>query len=283
VIDVGAPPPERFLSGRVAFVTGGASGIGRAIALAFAEAGADIVIGSLLAGGERVPGELSYTPTRGELDAVREEIEVLGVRCLAEAFDITSTDSLWALVERAHKELGPIDILANAAGVAAEQTVVGHDEELWHRVLDVNLNGTFRAVRRCLPGMIERRWGRIINIAATAAHTGAATQPAYCAANAGIVGLSRCVALEGAAYGVTCNTISPGWVETPLGHGWQTHVAEMQEGTSGNAFIAETKANNPQGRMIQPGEVGALATFLCREEAFGITMQDLAVTAGTFR
>jgi len=278
-----APKKDRWLEGRRAFVTGGASGMGRAMALAFAESGADVAVGSLLIGGAREVGELVYQPAQDELDQTREEIEALGVRCFASALDVTSTDAVWGFVDAMEKELGPVDILANAAGVTAEQTTVGHEEGLWLKVVDVNLHGTFRTTRRCLPGMIERRWGRVINIASTAAEVGAPASAAYCASNAGVVGFTRCVALEGAPYGVTANTISPGWVETSFGREWMTHIAEMAEGTSGDAFIAEAKAHNPQGRMIQPLEIGALAAFLCRDEALGITMQNLTVSAGSLR
>jgi NAD(P)-dependent dehydrogenase (short-subunit alcohol dehydrogenase family) len=276
-----APKKDRYLEGRTALVTGGASGMGRAMALSLAEAGADVAVGSLLAGAEKVPGELAYHASRDELDGTREAIETLGVRCFADELDVTDRGSLWDFVEAVEKELGPVDILANAAGTTAEQTLVGHEERLWTRVLDVNLNGTFRSVRRVLPGMIERRWGRIINMASTAASVGSAGNTAYCASKAGVVGFTRAVALEGAPYGVTCNSISPGWVETGFGTNWMTHIAEIEEGTSGTAYIAEQKAQNPQGRMVQPLEVGALATFLCRDEASGITMQDLTVSAGS--
>jgi NAD(P)-dependent dehydrogenase (short-subunit alcohol dehydrogenase family) len=129
--------------------------------------------------------------------------------------------------------------------------------------------------------MIGRKWGRIINIASTAARVGAVTSGAYCASKAGVVGLTRCVALEGAPHGVTCNAISPTWVDTSFGRDWMTGIAEDQESRSGEAYIAEVKAANPQGRLIEPSEVAALALYLCRDEALGMTMQDLTLSAGS--
>ena len=104
----------------------------------------------------------------------------------------------------------------------------GHPDELWHQVIDINLNGVYRTIKLCLPGMIDRKWGRIINIASTAASVGSPTNAAYCASKAAVVGLTHCVALEGAPHGVTCNAISPGWVETDLGKNWMRQLAETE-------------------------------------------------------
>ena len=273
---------ERFLEGRVAWVTGGASGMGRAMALAFASAGADVAIGSLLSeAGGGVDGEVAYLPGGEELESTRAEIVALGVRAFAQGLDVTADDSVEGFYADLRASLGEVDILANAAGITAEQTLCGHPDGLWERVIDVNLHGSYRTIRRCLPGMIERGWGRVINIASTAASVGAATSAAYCASKAGVVGLTRCVALEGAAHGVTCNAISPGWVETRFGNHWMHHIAEVQEQRAGEAYVEEARAANPQQRLIQPGEIGALACYLCRDEAVGMTMQDLVVSGGS--
>ena len=274
---------DRFLEGRVAMVTGGASGMGRAMALAFAGAGTDVAIGSLLSDRSATvaEGEIAHLPGQGELDAVAGKIESCGARALAMGLDVTSMESVEAFFDATIEAFGKVDILANAAGITAEQTIVGHADALWEKVLDVNLNGAYRAIKLCLPGMIERGWGRIVNIASTAASVGAPTSGAYCASKAGVVGLSRCVALEGAAHGVTCNTISPTWVETGFGKDWMSDIAETQEGRPGEAYIADVKSANPQGRLVQPSEIGALALYLCREEAVGVTMQDLTISAGS--
>ncbi len=257
--------------------------MGRAMALAFAAAGADVAIGSLLAGERErtVSGELVHLPGEEQLAATAAEIEAHGVRALAASLDVTDDDSVQALFAAAEADLGPVAVLGNAAGITAEQTVVGHPDTLWQKVLDVNLTGTYRCIKRALPGMIDRGWGRIVNIASTAASVGAATSGAYCASKAGVVGLTRAVALEGAPHGVTCNAISPTWVNTDFGREWMGDIAEQQEQRSGDQYIADVKDANPQGRLIDPSEIGALAAFLCRDEAAGITMEDLKVTAGS--
>lgn len=273
---------DKYLKNRVALVTGGASGMGKAMALAFAQAGADVAIGSLLASGNSQKAEeLVYLPGAEELETTKQEIEELGVRAIATNLDVCSMDSVQAFYDLTLNTFGKIDILANAAGISAEQTICGHSDRLWDKVIDVNLNGVYRTIKLCLPGMIEQRWGRIINIASTAASVGSPSNGAYCAAKAGVVGLTRCVALEGAAHGVSCNAISPGWVETKFGKSWMTHIAETVDEQNPDRYIEQTKEINPQKRMIQPQEIGALAAFLCREEAFGITMQELTVSAGS--
>jgi len=252
------------------------------MALAFASAGADVAIGSLLSeAGGGVDGEVAYLPGGEELESTRAEIVALGVRAFAQGLDVTADDSVEGFYAALRAALGEVDILANAAGITAEQTLCGHPDGLWERVIDVNLHGSYRTIRRCLPGMIERGWGRVINIASTAASVGAATSAAYCASKAGVVGLTRCVALEGAAHGVTCNAISPGWVETRFGNHWMHHIAEVQEQRAGEAYVEEARAANPQQRLIQPEEIGALACYLCRDEAVGMTMQDLVVSGGS--
>ena len=272
---------EKFLTGRTAMVTGGASGMGRAMALAFAGAGADVAIGSLLAGSKKAEGEVSYLPGEQDLEATKAEIEAKGVKCLAMGLDVTQNDSVQAFFDATVEALGKVDILANAAGITAEQTIVDHPDAAWDRVIDVNLTGTYRAIKRVLPGMIERKWGRIVNIASTAATVGAVTSGVYCASKAGVVGLTRCVALEGAPHGVTCNSISPTWVNTDFGRDWMSGIAEDQEHRKGEEYIADVKDANPQGRLLEPSEVGALALYLCRDEAAGMTMQDLTLSAGS--
>jgi len=272
---------DRFLAGRTAMVTGGASGMGLAMAQAFASAGANVSIGSLLAAGSRTEGEVVHIPGQEQMDHAVSVIEGEGVECLGLDLDVTSDDSVEAFHRTALDRFGPVDILANAAGITAEQTIVGHPDPLWDKVIDVNLTGTYRAIKRVLPGMIDRGWGRIINIASTAATVGAVTSGAYCASKAGVVGLTRCVALEGAPHGVTCNAISPTWVDTSFGREWMSDIAEKQEHRSGEDYISDVEATNPQGRLISPTEIGALALFLCTDAARGITMEDLRVSAGS--
>ena len=171
--------------------------------------------------------------------------------------------------------------LVNAAGTTAEQSVCGHSDALWQKIIDTNLTGAFRMMRAILPGMIERKWGRIINIGSTAASVGWKDNPAYCASKAGLLGLTRCVALEGAAHGVTSVMISPTWVETEL---MRRNVAQVVaregKGRTLEDAMAEIARQNPQQRIIQPSEIAALAVFLCGDSAKGLTMENIQVTGG---
>jgi NAD(P)-dependent dehydrogenase (short-subunit alcohol dehydrogenase family) len=273
----------KFLEGRVAMVTGGASGMGKAMALEFARAGAHVAIGSLMAdkSDTKVDNELSNLPPMEELERTAREIEALGVKALAVNLDVTSTTSVENFFNKTIEAFEKVDILANAAGITAEHAVENHSEALWLKVMDVNANGIFRITKLVIPGMKQRKWGRIINIASTAAHVGAPLSPAYCASKAAVLGITRCVALEGAEYGITCNSISPGWVETTFGREWISDIAQQQLSKEGNAYIEEVKAENPQKRMIQPIEIGTLAANLCREESLGISGEDIKVSAAS--
>ena len=272
---------DGFLAGKTAMVTGGASGMGLAMAVAFASQGARVSIGSLLTGGTRTEGEVVHIPGQEQMDHALSLIDEHGTDSLGVNLDVTSDQSVADFFGSTVERFGQVDILANAAGITAEQTIVGHSDALWAKVIDVNLTGTYRAIKQVLPGMIEREWGRIINIASTAASVGAVTSGAYFASKAGVVGLTRCVALEGAPHGVTCNAISPTWVDTSFGREWMTDIAEKQEHRSGADYISDVEKANPQGRLISPTEIGGLALFLCSDAAKGITMEDLRVSAGS--
>jgi 3-hydroxybutyrate dehydrogenase len=274
---------EKFLSGRVAMVTGGVSGMGCAMALAFASAGADIIVGSLMSSqaNSLIDGEIVHTPDSASIDKLSDQCKEYGVRVKACHLDVCSQESVDSFYELAINEYTKVDILANAAGITAEQSIVGHPDSLWNKVMEVNINGTYRTIKACFGEMMERKWGRIINIASTAASVGAPTSAAYCASKAAVVALSRCVALEGASHGVTCNSISPGWVNTKFGNKWMKQCGESEKEGFGQEYIEEVKASNPQQRLIQPEEIGALALFLCKNEAQGMTMQDLTVSAGS--
>ena len=246
------------LAGRSAIVTGGLTGMGLAIACALTTAGAKVAVGSRRCGTE-VPEGLAY----------------------ASALDVASTSSVTDFVAGAAAALGHIDILVNAAGITAEQPVCDHSDALWDRIIDINLTGAFRMTRAVLPGMLAQRWGRVINIGSTAASVGAKDSPAYCASKAGLLGLTRCVALEGAALGVTCVMISPTWVDTEM---MDSNLAEVVALEKLGRTVAEAKADiaaqNPQGRIINAEEIAALAVFLCSDAAGSITMENIQVTGG---
>ena len=259
---------DAFLRGRTALITGGLSGVGFAIAKKLAAHGANVAIGS-----RRVE--------TGEVSSIVSQLSSFGTRVHAAPLDVRDGASVEAFMRAVEAAISPIDILVNAAGITAEQGVDGHSDALWDHILDTNLNGAFRMTRACLPGMIQRGWGRIINIGSTAATVGWKDNPAYCASKAGLLGLTRCVALEGAPHGVSCTMISPTWVETELMH---TNTAELAEregrGRTSADIMADIKAQNPQKRIIQPEEVAATAGFLCRDEAMGLSMDNIQITGG---
>ncbi|MGD1716977.1 SDR family NAD(P)-dependent oxidoreductase [Dapis sp. BLCC M172] len=254
----------KFLQNRIAIVTGGTSGIGKAIAIALAQSGANVAVGSRSA----------------STSSCHSEIESQGVKALVMNLDVSSTESVEAFYDATIKTFDKVDILVNAAGIAYEHQMCNHPDEEWYKVIDINLNGIYRTTKLCFPGMIERKWGRIINIASTSASVGAPLHAAYCTSKAAILGLTRCVALEGAPYGVSCNSISPGWVETKLAEGMIGRLAQV-EGRTAAEYLEEIKQSYPQKRIIQPQEIGTLAAFLCRDEALGITMEDITIAAGS--
>lgn len=269
------------LSGRSAVVTGGLTGQGLAIAEELAKQGAAVAVGSYLGEGRGRQGDAAAYPEPDEARRVRERLERHGAKIFAGHLDVRDMDAVRAFLREAESVCGPADILVNAAGTTAEQPVCGHSDELWEKIIDTNLSGAFRTVRELLPGMIARRWGRIVNIGSTAATVGWKDNPAYCASKAGLLGLTRCVALEGAPHGVTCVMISPTWVETELmRRNVEQVVSREGKGRTLDQAMADIARENPQGRIIQPEEIAALAAFLCGEGAKGITMENIQVTGG---
>lgn len=269
------------LSGRNAIVTGGFSGMGFAVASALAAAGANVAVGSYVAPADAGRPDAAYYPGAEEIGRVRAALSAHGTKIHAAHLDVRDSAMTDRFAADAAAAVGPIDILVNAAGTTAEQPVVGHSDELWAKIVDTNLTGAFRATRAVLGGMIARGWGRIVNIGSTAASVGWKDNPAYCASKAGLLGLTRCVALEGAPHGVTCTMISPTWVETEL---MRRNVAQVVaregRGRSVEDVMDEFRKSNPQGRMMQPEEIAALAVFLCSEAAKGITMENIQITGG---
>ena len=275
------PASERFLAGRVAWITGGATGLGRATALALAGAGADVAIGSLPRSAALGAAAYSTLPAEDEMRQAKAEIESRGVRCYLSAFDLRADDSVDAFHRGAVAALGPVDILVNAAGVCAQQLMTEAQDETWSTVLDINLTGAFRTTKRCLPAMLARGWGRIVMIGSTASSVGFARHSAYCASKHGLLGLARCIALEGAAHGVTCNTISPGTVATGLTRiGSGLRIKQGGQGRDVEENLSLIAESYPQKRLIEADEIAGLALFLCRAEARGITAENLVVAGG---
>jgi NAD(P)-dependent dehydrogenase (short-subunit alcohol dehydrogenase family) len=253
-----------FLKGRTAIVTGGTTGIGRAIALALAEHGANVMVGS------------RHATARPLGDGFTQH----GDRVTAHDVDVTAAASVHELIMTTRKIYGQIDILVNSAGIMPDHLIAEHPDAIWNATIAVNLTGVYQMIKACLPGMIDQGWGRIVNIASTAASVSAPGFGAYSASKAGVVGLSRAVALEGAPHGVTCTAVSPGWVETEMALAAIKRYAAA-EGQEFGDYLANIKAGNPQKRMIQPEEVAGLVLYLCRDDALAMTMQDLIFSAGS--
>jgi 3-hydroxybutyrate dehydrogenase len=248
----------------VAFVTGAGRGIGRAISLRFARAG--FAVG--LAG-----------RSHPHLLEVADEITDSGTEVRAVVCDVTNRRSIERAVEKVHRELGEIEVLVNNAGIADSAPLATMADELWDRILAVNLTGSYLCMRVIVPGMFERRRGRVINIASIAGLTGFAYTAAYCAAKHGVVGLTRAVALEAASKGVTVNAICPGWVNTDMTRASIERIARTTGRTPEDARSALERMS-PQGRLIEPDEVAAVAIFLAGPDAHGINGQTLSVDGG---
>ncbi|MBV8397736.1 MAG: 3-oxoacyl-ACP reductase FabG [Acetobacteraceae bacterium] len=211
------------LNGKAALVTGGARGIGQAIALAFAREGAAVAVLDL----------------REELaQETASELSALGVKSVAVAADVGEEQQVNAAVDRVAAALGRIDILVNNAGIDTTSRIAEMATEMWDEMIRVNLRSIFLCARAVLPGMIQRKWGRIINMSSQLAHKGAADMAHYSAAKAGVLGFTRSLAYEVARDGITVNAICPGPVDTELFRNipeqWRKNkLAEMPIGRAG--------------------------------------------------
>ncbi len=252
------------LDGQVALVTGGSKGIGRAVALALAGAGADVAICA-----RKVT----------ELEPVAKEVRALGRRSFAAACDVTDGEQVSRLPAAIAEALGPVNILVNNAGASESHKFVGHPDDLWARMLEINLTGVYRVCKAVVPDMIERKRGRIITIASISSKVGARYVAAYTASKHGVLGLMRALAVELNPYNITVNCICPGYVDTPM---TDANVANMVARTGKpEAEIRKVIASgNPQGRLIAPEEVAAMAVMLAGEAARSITGQAINVDGG---
>jgi 3-hydroxybutyrate dehydrogenase len=252
------------MPGPVAFVTGAGRGIGRAIALRFARAGYAVGLTSR---------------SHPHLLEVADEIGDAGGDVRAVVCDVTNRRSIERAVDKIQRELGEIDVLVNNAGIADSAPFAVMTDESWDRILAVNLTGTYLCMRVIVPGMFERRRGRVINIASIAGLTGFSYTAAYCAAKHGVVGLTRAVALEAAPKGVTVNAVCPGWVDTDMTRASIARIVETT-GRSEEQARSALERMSPQGRLIEADEVAAVAVFLAGPDAHGINGQTLNVDGG---
>lgn len=229
-----------------AFVTGAGRGVGRAIALRLAGDGFAVSLAGR---------------TEADLQETGRAIESSGGRARLHLCDVAVRADVDGAVAAAVDRLGAIDVLVNNAGVSESAPFATMPDELWERTLAVNLTGTYHCMRAVAPAMFARQSGRIINIASSAAKAGYAYTAAYVASKHGVLGLTRAVAIEAAARGVTVNAICPGWIDTGMTERTVERIAEKTGRTKGDARRA-IEAMNPQGRLIRPEEVAAIAAFL---------------------
>ena len=254
------------LKERIVLVTGGGRGIGRAIALAFAREGADLVVAAR---------------SLDQVESVAREILELQSKALAVVCDVSDPASVEKMFESTQQFFGRApDILVNNAGIAESAPLVKTTNDLWRRHLEINLNGTFYCTRAALPTMIERGWGRIINIASIAGKTGWPYVAAYSASKHGVLGLTRSVALEVAAKGITVNAICPGYVDTEMTTRGIENITQKTK-LSADEAMESLKKMSPQNRIVSPEEVAALALLLASEDGRGINGQAINVDGGT--
>jgi 3-oxoacyl-[acyl-carrier protein] reductase len=268
---------EIDLSGKVALVTGGSRGLGRADALTLARAGADVAIADIL-----VESELSEeTDAWGSLatvaraqglvktESTAEEIREMGRRALAVKCDVTDRDQVAAAVERTVSELGSVDILVNNAATLDHVGQFHHQSpELWERDLRVNLTGSFNCAQAVWPHMQERGWGRIVNMASVAGTLGGFGQASYSTTKAGVLGLTRTLAMEGGRHGITCNAIVPGVIGTEAFH--------MANPAMNERIVNRTVLKRPG----DPQDIANAIAFLCSDLAGYITGVGLYVSGG---
>ncbi|MFC1950539.1 SDR family NAD(P)-dependent oxidoreductase [Chloroflexota bacterium] len=247
--------PTLSLEGKVAVVTGGGTGMGRGIALVFAEAGADVAVAS-----RRLP----------VLEKVAEEIKALGSRALAVRTDVSKKADVDNMVKRVMEKFGTIDILVNDAGIIYERTLIDTKEDEWDKTLEINLKGCQLCSQAVGRIMVKQKRGNIINITSSDAHAPEPLVSAYAVSKAGLVMFTRILAKELAGYNIRVNSISPGWVKTPM----------SDEFFKDPVYLKEAEDKIPMGRVGEPEDIADVALFLASDLARYVTGATILVDGG---
>ena len=249
------------LEGKSALITGASRGIGRAIALRFAEEGCDVAVNYVTEAGR---------DNAAEADEVAEQIRALGRQAICVEADVTDLEAVEGMAEYVIERLGKLDILVNNAGITRDRTLKELAKEDWDRVIEVNLTGAFHCARAVIDHMRERRSWRIISISSVVAQMGNIGQTNYAASKAGLIGLTMSLAREVARRGITVNCIAPGFIDTEMTQAMPDDIRE------------QVIATIPMARMGRPEEVANAAAFLASEAASYITGQVLSVNGGLY-
>jgi len=255
------------LKSRVAVVTGSTSGIGLALARAFAAEGANIVINGF--------GDPAAVETE------RSKIEAdFGVKCIYSPADMSKPDEIVAMIHDAEAKFGSVDILVNNAGIQNVAPIEDFPPAKWDQIIAINLTSAFHTIRAAVPGMKARKWGRIINTASAHSLVASPFKSAYVAAKHGLAGLTKTVALELATFGVTANCISPGYVWTPLVEAQIPATMEARHMTKDQVINDVLLTAQPTKQFVTVDQVAALAVFLCTDSASQITGANLSMDGG---
>jgi 2-hydroxycyclohexanecarboxyl-CoA dehydrogenase len=244
---------------RTALVTGGGRGIGRAVAEGLARDGLNIVIADL---------------RLQESEAVAAAIADAGGKACAVACDVSQSDQVTAAVDAANERFGHVDVLVNNAGWDDLKPFLATDEAFWDRIIDINFKGPLRFTKLLLPGMVERRWGRIVNIGSDAGRVGSSLESVYSGAKGGLIAFTKTIAREVARNGVTANVVCPGPTDTPF---MQETMAAQRDA---DAVLGAVVKSVPMRRLAQPEEVAAAVRFFATDEAGYVTGQTLSVSGG---
>lgn len=243
-----------MLKGKCAVVTGAARGIGRAIALKYAKLGANLVI--------------NYRSSEEEAKSLENELKELGVEVLVVKADISNFNDANNLILMAKERFGSVDILVNNAGITKDGLVMRMKEEDFDRVIEVNLKGVFNCIRAVTPIMVRQKFGKVINMASVVGITGNAGQLNYCAAKAGVIGMTKSLAREVGSRGINVNAIAPGFIETDMTN------------KLGDKAKNGMMSNIPLKRLGSASDVAEVAAFLASESASYITGQVISVDGG---